>query len=112
MICHGYMTNMNLATIAASHTIDPVRRTVIALSDLDEGQRQPAREELLGALSRDGFCFIESRGSSALLHALMSELSDFFGSASPEEKTHLKGYLWGFLRGYCPPLEPGSRRLE
>ena len=103
---------MNLATKASSNTIDPVRKTVIALNEIDGGQRQPAREELLEALSRDGFCFVESRGSSALLDALLSELSGFFGSASHQEKTYLKAYLWGCLRGYCPPLEPHSQRLE
>jgi len=79
------------------------RAPVIALNDPDE---------LLQALSRDGFCFIESVDSSLVLHPLLSELSRFFRSASDQEKNELKAYRRGLLRGYFPPLEPDSRALE
>jgi isopenicillin N synthase-like dioxygenase len=88
-----------------------VRKPVIALSDFDH-ESKPARNELLEALSRDGFCFVESGGSSEVVHALLSELSAFFGSAGAQEKLRLEAYRTGLLRGYFPPLEPDGRQLE
>src|SRR6185295_18084435 len=89
-----------------------MRKSVIALSDFSNKKKQVARNELLEALSRDGFCFVDSKESSQALHALLSELSRFFGTAGTQEKQQLKAYLNGCLRGYFPPLEPSSRKLE
>jgi isopenicillin N synthase-like dioxygenase len=99
------MTKMNLATTTCFHNIGLVLKTVISLGDSD-------RNELLEGLSRDGFCFVVSDDSSRALEALLSELSRFFRSASDQEKSQLRAYPFGLLRGYFPPLEPDSPKLE
>jgi isopenicillin N synthase-like dioxygenase len=106
------MTNMNLATTTYFHNIGLVIKTVIPLGDLSDDNRKPARNDLLEALSRDGFCFVVSDDSSHALEALLSELSRFFRSASHQEKSQLKAFLSGLLRGYLPPLAPDSPKLE
>ena len=86
-----------------------LRKIVIPLKDFGS---QFAQTRLLQALSKDGFCFIESGGSSHVLPSLLSELSSFFRSADDQEKNRLQAYRAGFLRGHFPPLEPCGRSLE
>src|SRR5436190_2487863 len=82
------------------------------LADFRGANIESARNDLLEALSRDSFCFVESGGSSESLLILLSELSRFFRSASGEEKAQLQAYRSGFLRGYFPPFEPDGGKLE
>jgi isopenicillin N synthase-like dioxygenase len=97
---------------AGLRSADLGSKPVIALSDLICARKHSAQNDLLEALSREGFCFIESDDCSQLLDALLSELSSFFRSASDQEKNRLKAYLYGSLRGYLPPLDPDSPKLE
>ena len=106
------MTYKNFTTSNGFHTIALVRKTVVTLRDLCCGNGQPARNELLEALSRDGCCFVESDDSSRVRQTVLSECSSFFGSASHQERSQLTVYPCGLLRGYFPPLEANSRRLE
>ena len=82
------------------------------LTDFRSANFESAQNELLESLSREGYCFVESGGSSEVLHILLSELSKFFQSASAEEKNQLQTYRSGFLRGYFPPLDPEGGKLE
>jgi len=89
-----------------------MRTSVIALSDFSDHKKQLARNLLLESLSQDGFCFVESNGSSQDILGLLSELSNFFIAAGDREKEQLKAYRCGYLCGYFPPIEPLSRKLE
>ena len=89
-----------------------VPKPVVALSDFGYATKRRAQSELLEALGRDGFCFVESDDSSQDLHVLLSELSRFFGSATDQEKSGLEMFRSGLCRGYFPPLEQNSRKLE
>ena len=123
------MTNMNYATARSVPSMNVRDRKGIrcARADLDRrscaqthsepqrfssSQGRSAKRGLLEALSRDGFCFIESDGSAHVLGGLLSELSRFFSSADHQEKGYLKAYRHGILRGYFPPVDPASRTLE
>src|SRR5215831_12333983 len=84
----------------------------IALEELSCRDNAPAHHEVLEALSRDGFCFVQSDNSSSVIESLLSELSRFFRTASDREKAASGAYLRGLLRGYFPPLDPESLKLE
>jgi isopenicillin N synthase-like dioxygenase len=89
-----------------------MRKRILNLKDFSSSESRSARHGLLTALSRDGCCLIESDGSSHALAGLLSELSKFFRSACHQDKSYLSLYRHGILRGYFPPLDPASRKLE